>query len=30
MADIGLQAVESQNDPTLGLGDPLEARRVGE
>jgi len=30
MADIGLQAIEGQNDPALGLGDPLEAGGVGE
>jgi hypothetical protein len=30
MADIGLQAIEGQNDPALRLSDPLEARRVGE
>jgi hypothetical protein len=30
MADIGLQAIKSQNHPALGLGDSLEARCVGE
>jgi hypothetical protein len=30
MADIGLQAIEGENDPALGLGDPLEASSVSE
>jgi hypothetical protein len=30
MADLGWQAIQSQNDPALGVGNPLEAGRVGE
>ncbi len=30
MADLGWQAIQSQNDPALGVGKPLEAGRVGE
>jgi hypothetical protein len=30
MADIGLQAIKRQDDPALGLGNPLEAVGVSE